>query len=177
LRILKRKFIKLTDNYELDLENAKELITEITQRKQTPVLIIDEAHLIRQDVFYQLHTLAQYEYDSKPLLPIILCGQTQLLDKLSSLQARPLASRVVVKTHLQALTLDHMKGYLKHHLEIAGIRDQIFADNALLAIHQGSGGFLRRANTLARGAIVAATKEKSHEVTAEHVRIASSELI
>jgi type II secretory pathway predicted ATPase ExeA len=70
-----------------------------------------------------------------------------------------------------------MAGYLKHHLQIAGVSDPLFADEAVFAIHQGSGGLLRRANNLARGALIAAAKEKCSVVSAEHVRIASTEMI
>jgi hypothetical protein len=48
---------------------------------------------------------------------------------------------------------------------------------AITAIHQGSGGVLRRANALARGGLLAAQREEKDAVTAEHIRIASSELI
>jgi type II secretory pathway predicted ATPase ExeA len=53
----------------------------------------------------------------------------------------------------------------------------LFSDEAVTAIHQGSGGLLRRANSLARGGLVAATIEKEESVSADHIRIASSELI
>ncbi len=86
-------------------------------------------------------------------------------------------SRVVGKTHLQGLKLKDMTGYINHHLEIAGVKDHLFSDEAVLAIHQGSGGLLRRANALARGSMVAAAKEKCSLVTAEHVRLAATELL
>ena len=153
------------------------LLSEITTKKQQPVLILDEAHLMRIEVFAQLHTLLQFDFDSKPLVPLILCGQNTLIDKLMYHSSRPLASRVVGRTHLEGLTLKEMEGYLNHHLRIAGIKEQLFAEEAILAIQQGSGGLLRRANHLARGALVAAALEKNRTVSAEHVRAASTEII
>ena len=146
------------------------------KRKQTPVLIIDEASLLRLEVFAQLHTIGQFDMDSKPLLPMILAGQNNLLDKLSYITSRPLASRVIGRSHLEGLKQRDMAGYLKHHLEIAGIQEQLFSDEAILAIHQGSGGLLRRANLLAKGALIAAAREKCMVVSAEHVRMASTEI-
>jgi type II secretory pathway predicted ATPase ExeA len=67
-----------------------------------------------------------------------------------------------------------MAGYLKHHPEIAGVKDQLFADEAILAIHQGSGGLLRHPNNLARGALIAASREKCNVVSVELVRVAST---
>ena len=69
------------------------------------------------------------------------------------------------------MKLKDMQGYLKHHLEIAGIKEQLFSEEATLAIHQGSGGLLRKANNLARGALMAAAYKSSFVVSAEHVRI------
>ena len=69
-----------------------------------------------------------------------------------------------------------MKQYLAHRLRLADIKTNLFEDAAVTAIHQGSGGLLRKANHLARGALIAAANEKSHTVTAEHVRLAATEL-
>jgi type II secretory pathway predicted ATPase ExeA len=156
------------------LHNA---IMEIAQRKQIPVLIIDEASLMRLEVFAQLHTISQFDMDSKPLLPIILAGQNNLIDKLMFHTSRPLASRIVGRTHLEGLKYKDMAGYIQHHLIIAGKKEQVFSDEAVLAIHQGSGGLLRRANFLARGALLAAVIESCQVVSPEHVRIASTEII
>jgi len=158
-------------------KTIRTLISETAQRKQTPLLMIDEANLLRLEVLAQLQTLGQFDHDSKPLLPIILTGQNNLLDKLMYHTSRPIASRVVARSHLEGLDHIQMAGYLKHHQEIAGIKNQLFADEAILAIHQGSGGLLRRANNLARGSLIAAAREKCQIVSSEHVRIASTEII
>jgi type II secretory pathway predicted ATPase ExeA len=151
-------------------------VMEIGKRKQTPVVVIDEASLLRIEVFAQLHTLGQFDMDSKPLLPMILAGQNNLLDKLMYITSRPLASRVIGRSHLEGLKQKDMEGYLKHHLEISGVNEQLFSDEAILAIHQGSGGLLRRANLLAKGSLIAAARERCTVVSAEHVRLASTEI-
>ena len=84
---------------------------------------------------------------------------------------------MVGRTHLQPLKLADMSAYLAHHLQIVGGDKELFADEAITAIHQGSGGFLRRAGHLARGAMIAAATEKSPLVTGEHVRVASTEIL
>jgi len=152
-------------------------VTELCGRNQRPVLILDEAHLLRSEVFSHLHTLMQYDFDSKPALAVLLSGQNQLLDRLHLLSARALASRVVARTHLEALKHQQTQDYLRHHLEIAGSKKQLFSGEAVLAVHQGSGGLLRKANILARGALMAAARDQAQIVSAEHVRIASTEVI
>ena len=159
-------------------QRIKQEIAElINGKKLKTALFIDEASLLRLEVFAELHTLTQFEQDSKPFLPVVLAGQSNLVDNLRYRNCQPLASRVVAKTHLQGSDLKTMEEYLRHHLAIAGMKRMLFDETAVTAVHQGSGGLFRRANHLARGALVGAARSDSHEVTAEHVRLAATELI
>ncbi len=69
-----------------------------------------------------------------------------------------------------------MDRYLKHHLAIAGIKDQLFSEVALTAIYQKSDGIYRKANNLARGALIAAAVDNTSQVIPDYVKIASSEI-
>ena len=69
----------------------------------------------------RLHTISQFTMDSKPLPPIVLAGQNNLIDKLMFHTCRPLASRIIGKSHREGLKYKDMAGYIAHHLKIAGI--------------------------------------------------------
>ena len=112
-------------------------------------------------MFAELHTMTQFENDSRNLFSLVLAGQPNLTEKLSYRSSAPLASRVIAKTHLN----------------VVGVKKQLFSDQAITAIYQGSAGILRKANYLARGGLIAAATDKEQVVSAEHVRLASSELI
>jgi type II secretory pathway predicted ATPase ExeA len=160
------------------MKTIRELLGNITAKKQIPLLIFDEAHLMRLDILAQLHTLTQLPFDQRSLVPLVLSGQNILIDRLLYYTSKPFASRVVGRTHLQGLKQADMKAYVLHHLHIAGAdNEELFAEEAFTAIHQGSGGLLRRANNLARGAMLAAASEQAPVVTAEHVRLASTEIL
>lgn len=161
----------LTRQIKSQIENL------VVTKKQQPLLIIDEASLLRLDVFTELHTLTQYQGDSKPWLPIILAGQKNLADNLLYRTAIPLASRIIARSHLEAVNRQGMEEYLLHHLNIAGLKSNPFEEQAITAVHQGSGGLFRKANHLARGALIAAAGSKAQIVTADHVRMADSELL
>lgn len=149
----------------------------VKAKKQRVMLVIDEASLLRAEIFTELHTVTQFDGDSKNLLSIVLAGQATLLDKLTYRGSAPLASRVITKAHLSGINLDQMREYLAHHLKIAGVKKMLFIDSAIAAIQQGSGGLLRKANFLAKGGLVAAAIENCESVSAEHIRIAATELI
>lgn len=154
----------------------REIQEIVIGKKMKALLIVDEASLMRLDVFAELHTICQFQQDSKPYLPLILAGQNNLVDKLLYRDSQPLASRVVARSHLDGVNREDMQAYLCHHLTIAGIKKNLFDQTAVTAIHQASGGLFRKANHLARGALIAAAKQQSIAVNAEHVRVAATEI-
>lgn len=153
-----------------------EITDLVLDKKKKVVLFIDEASLLRLEVFAELHTLTQFDHDSKPWLPLVLAGQSNLADNLRYRGSMPLASRVVAKTHMKGVDREGMQQYLAHHLALAGRKNNLFDETAITAIHQGAGGLFRKANHLARGAIIAAARDKVHTISAEHVRLAATEL-
>lgn len=148
----------------------------VCEKKMKVVLVVDEASLLRLEVFSEIHTLCQFELDSKPYLPMILAGQSHLIDKLMYPGSRPMASRIVARSHLEGSDRKQMEIYLAHHLKLAGVKRDLFEEAALTAIYQGSAGLFRKANHLARGSLIAAAQNQCTMVSAEHVRTASSEL-
>jgi type II secretory pathway predicted ATPase ExeA len=153
-------------------------IQDIAKTKRQKVLIvIDEANLLRQELLAEIHTLAQFDYDSKSHLSLLFCGQSSLLDKLCHRHCEPLASRVIGRLHLAPLDEVKTREYVKHHLTVAGCRRDLFSDAAHTAIYQGSAGILRRINQLARGAMLAASLNQNQLIEADHVRMAASEII
>jgi general secretion pathway protein A len=160
------------------LKTFKATVREIAStKKQTIAIVVDEAHLLRIEVFAELHTIMQFDNDSKNLFSLILAGQPNLIEKMTYRSSAPLASRVVARTHLNTLNPEQMGVYLEHHLSVAGVKKQLFSDQAITAIYQGSAGILRKANALARGGLIAAATEKEQLVSAEHIRLASTELL
>jgi general secretion pathway protein A len=146
-------------------------------KKQKILIVIDEASLLRDEVFAELHTIMQFACDSKRLFAMVFAGQVDLLDKLAHRRAVPLASRVIAKAHMKAIDRNTMAEYLAHHIKLVGGKRPVFGESAVTAIHQGSGGFLRKANSLAKGALIAASIDKAEAVDPEHVRLAASELL
>lgn len=153
------------------------VVDAVKSKRQKILLVVDEAGLLRADVFTEMHVLTQFQHDSKHHLGVVLAGQRNVIDKICYRGSAPLASRVIARSHLTAITRDQMEEYVNHHVKCAGNKNRLFHESAITAIQQGSGGLLRKANGLARGALIAAAAEKQELATAEHVRIASSELV
>ena len=117
----------------------KKEIKELTdEKKMKAVLIVDEASQLRLEVLSELHTITQFNKDSRHCLPVILAGQGLLVDKLKYRTSEPLASRIIARSHLKGLDREGMEQYLSHHLELTGSKTRIFEDAAVTAVHQGA---------------------------------------
>lgn len=151
-------------------------VKDIANQKITPVLVIDEASLMSLEAFREMHTLTQFECDSKPTLAVILAGQDDMIDKLNYPTSRPLASRIVARMHLMGGNEQDSAEYVAHHLQLAGARASLFDPQAMTAIHQAAGGIPRNINNIACGALITAAANKRQIVTADDIRVAATEL-
>jgi len=177
IAIIKTEIEKIKNEIESLRNDIAKIQNTITNLQSEIRLLEDKKARIDYAQLIKEPTASIYPVSPGNGLNVVIAVQSNLLDKLMYHTSRSLASRVVARSHLEGLSQTDMAGYLKHHLEIAGIKNKLFADEAILAIHQGSGELLRRANNLARCALIAATIEKCRVVSAEHVRVASTEFV
>ena len=76
--------------------------------KIRPILIIDEAQYLRNDVLENLRLLTNYEMDSQNRLCMIFVGQAELRRRLSLSVHEPLAQRLVVRYHISGLAREEL---------------------------------------------------------------------
>lgn len=141
-----------------------------------PILVIDEAHLLRSDVLEDLRLLTNYEMDSQNRLCLILIGQPQLRRRLSMAVHEAFNQRIVVRHHITGLTREEVPAYLAHLLRRAGTELPLFEPAAVEALFQGTLGLPRKLNLLAHHALTAAALGRCRVVTAEHVQAAVPEV-
>lgn len=146
------------------------------ESKQRPVLIVDEAQHLRNDVLEDLRLLTNYEMDSENRLCLILVGLTELRRRLGMAVHESLSQRIVVRHHLTGLLRDELADYLRHLLRLAGCELDLFDPAAIEAIFQASNGMMRKVNRLAHYSLSAAAIGKAKVVNIEHVQAAADEV-
>lgn len=134
------------------------------------IVIIDEAHLLRPDVYAQLHILAQHPEARNSLFSLMLCGQEELAEKISSPQSRPLLSRIAEGYYVSALSHDDFDDYIDHHLQLAGARHEVFEPLGREAVWQCSNANLRSIGNACLAAMQYAANNDIRMVNAECVR-------
>lgn len=142
-----------------------EHVEDLGRERVHPVLLLDEAHLLHQDVLDHLHVLANYEWDRKPLLSLVLVGLPELHDRMRLRRNRSLWSRVHCRLALgEALPQDTAE-YLDVRLAAAGSEAAAaFDSDAVALLHEATSGRLRDIDRLATDCLKRAARRKLKRV-------------
>ena len=151
-------------------------VAQLSAQGKMPVVILDEADLLRSALFDELRILLNFEMDSKDPLLLILVGQPQLLAKLALRVHLPFRQRVAMRYRMPAMDETHTRGYVEHHLRLAGRKQRLFTDEALLQLFVQSGGIPRTIGNLALAAMLNAALRAKDLVELDDVIAASREV-
>lgn len=135
-----------------------------------PVLLVDEAHLLNNQILAGMRLLTNFEIDSLNALTVVLCGDETLSRRLGLSMLEALANSITVTISVDALPKEETFAYIENRLSACGTKSPLFTKNALELIHQAAGGILRTVGTIATAAIMKAYMAKSQQVEAEHVQ-------
>lgn len=142
-----------------------QIIDKAKRSNLTPILIIDEAHLLCSDVLTDLRLLISSTPDSSTHLKIVLSGQEHLKSILKRDVLADFAQRISVHYHLHALTKAQTTAYLDFHVKSAGASEKTFDSNVKDLIHDFSSGVPRQINAIATACLMTASCKQSQIVT------------
>jgi type II secretory pathway predicted ATPase ExeA len=135
-----------------------------------PILIIDEAHYLANEILAELRLLTNFEVDSVNALTVLLFGSENLRRRFGLSLLEPLANSVTITIPVGNLPQEETFSYIEGRLTAVGAARPLFTKNALALVHQASGGILRTINTIATASLHKAYAVKSDQVEAEHVQ-------
>ncbi len=148
------------------------------ERGRKTVLMIDEAQHLDFDVLEQIRLLTNLETNDEKLLQIILIGQPELTEKLLRPELRQLNQRITARYNLQPLNLQETTAYIRHRLEIAGLRGgvSLFESAAVKQIHSLTRGIPRLINVLCDRALLGAYGQQRSRVDKTLIAEAAAEV-
>jgi type II secretory pathway predicted ATPase ExeA len=146
-------------------------------KKQHPILICDEAQLLRHPALEQLPLLLNFDMDSSHYLTLLLIGEPLLRRTLSLQMHEPLRQRIAVQYHLDGLSREELDAYMAQQLKAAGVGQPLFDDTARQALYQATKGILRKVNKLALTALRLAATRKVQAVNEAILLDATSEAL
>ena len=148
---------------------VSEHVETLGKERIHPVFLLDEAHLLHQDTLEHLHILLNYQWDSRALLSLILVGLPDLQDRLELRRNRSLYSRIPRRLTVGPLTLEDTVEYIRMRLRRVGCDRDLFAVDALDALHKAADGNLRDLDRLATNALREAARRKKKIVEVDVV--------
>jgi general secretion pathway protein A len=140
------------------------------EKRQTTLLIVDEAHHLSSEVLEEIRLLTNLETSEDKLLQVVLVGQPELDEKLDSINLRQLKQRIALRARLDLLDQDETKTYIATRLKIAGantITDMPFCEQAITEIYRYSRGIPRVINTICENALITAYARQLRSICPE----------
>jgi general secretion pathway protein A len=168
---------------DADRDSVKQMVDALNRRLLAAhaegrriIVIVDEAQNLSADVLEQVRLLTNLETPTQKLLQIILIGQPELRELLDRTELRQLAQRITGRYHLEPLSREETRGYVRHRLRVAGATGEIFTPGALAEVHRLATGIPRVINVTCDRALLGAYTQETRKVTAALVRLAAGEV-
>jgi general secretion pathway protein A len=147
------------------------LLSESRRGRQV-VVVIDEAQNLSDSALELLRMLSNFETPHKKLMQIILAGQPQLAEKLSSPNLVQLRQRISIVARLKPFAVDETNLYVAHRLRVAGydFRAPLFTPRAAAKIAEHSEGIPRNINNICFNALSLGCASKRKPIDEEIIR-------
>ena len=140
-------------------------------QRKTPVIVIDEGHLLGKEMLEEIRFLTNFRMDSYAPMGLILLGQPELRRILQMQVYEAIVQRINVRFHLPGMDLGETTGYIGHHFKIAGVRSQIFTEDAVYVIHEFSGGIARKVNNVCTACLLDAYAQRKNLIDDRMVKV------
>lgn len=101
-------------------ELRKKWLEHIETTLYRPVLLIDEAQMMRTSALSELRILASAEFDSRSILTVVFSANPQLADRFRTDELAPLGSRIRVRVRTDSASHQELGEFLRTSLKEAG---------------------------------------------------------
>jgi type II secretory pathway predicted ATPase ExeA len=128
-----------------------------------PVLLIDEAQEMAPATLSELRLLASTRFDSRPLLGVVLVGDSRLTDKLKAEELLPLGSRIRIRLAMDYASREELAACLSHLLSTSG-NAKLMTPPLQQALCDHAAGNYRILTTMAAQLLAAAAQRQLNQL-------------
>ena len=174
LRFVMDEFeVKTNRAYAKSLRNFENYLVEQHQKGVSPVLLVDEAHNMNNDMLLLIQHLFNFSTHTEFLIQMVLFAQPELqpkLDRLRSLKHRMSVAR------LKPFDLDQTRAMMQFRWTVAGGTALPFSEEALHEVFRITKGVPRSIVKLANEALIKTAVDSKTVVDKDAVIVAAAEL-
>jgi general secretion pathway protein A len=158
------------------IQRIEQFLQDNAHAGRHAVLMVDEAHLLREPrTLRTLRLLLNLEENRRPVLSLVLVGQTALLTLVERLPE--LEQRLAARCLLRRFRPEETMAYVQHRIAAAGATQPVFEDAALERIHELTHGVARQINRLCDLALLVGYAEEWPVIGPEQVTGIAEELV
>lgn len=178
-------FKSLADSFKINkkfeskgdfLVNLKDFLHKAHAENKSVLLIIDEAQRLNNKLLEEIRLLSNIELYSKKLINIFFVGQNEFNDILMQEQNRAVRQRITLRYNIDPLTESETGEFIKHRLEVAGAKGNIFSTSAIHEIHLFSSGYPRLINVICDHALLTGYTKGIKKINVKIIRECAEEL-
>ena len=145
------------------MRDIRNTLLKLNSEGKKCLIIMDESHLMSDDVINGIRLLNNLEEGSIKLIQMLLLGQEELMEKINRPEMEPFKQRIATLEVLGKMSVDTMLKYVLHRIQVAGGTSALLSDTGweALSIAFSAGGSPRTINSLCdRSFNVAFEREK-----------------
>ena len=120
----------------------------------SPVAIVDEAHLLSRGMLEEIRFLLNFRMDSESPLALVLCGQSELWDKMRLQSYAAIRQRIDIQCVVGHMDKGQAAAYIAAQMAYAGATRDIFTDAAVETVFKFSGGIPRVINKVCTSSLI-----------------------
>ena len=133
------------------LRDIKDALLKINSEGGKCLMIIDESHLIADNILNGIRLLNNLEEGPTKLIQMLLLGQEELMERINRPDMESFKQRVAALETLGKMNAGRIRKYISHRIEVAGGHPSIFTDTgfkSLILAADTGGGVPRIINSL-----------------------------
>jgi general secretion pathway protein A len=140
------------------------------------LLIIDEAQRLNHSLLEEIRLLSNIEKQDTKLINIFFIGQNEFNDILLKEKNRALRQRITLNYNINPLTENETGEYVKHRLNVAGSKKNIFSSGAIREIFSFSRGYPRLINIICDLSLLTGYARERKKIKPEIIKECAQEL-
>ncbi|MBT8352809.1 MAG: AAA family ATPase [Deltaproteobacteria bacterium] len=158
------------------LVHLKDFLHKSHNENKSVLLIIDEAQRLNHKLLEEIRLLSNIELNNKKLINIFFVGQDEFNDILMEERNRAVRQRISLRYNIDPLKKNETTEFIKHRLEVAGAKGNIFTASAIHEIHLFSSGYPRLINVMCDHALLTGYTKGIKKIDAKIIRECAEEL-
>lgn len=158
------------------LVHLKDFLHKAHDENKNVLLIIDEAQRLNHKLLEEIRLLSNIELYSKKLINIFFVGQNEFNDILMQKRNRAVRQRIALRYNIDPLTKNETEEFIKHRLEVAGAKGNIFSASAIHEIYLFSSGYPRLINVICDHALLTGYTRGIKKIDVKIIRECTDEL-